>query len=85
MKPQETIFQKYKAIQELGTTVEVPMYAWSLFSDKAFNIEVFGDHVSCGSDYMSMVEARQAVEFFVKQLCGEVKWKKARLDEGGKE
>lgn len=70
-----TLKEKFDAIQAIGSKVEVP---WTI--RRAFNgpvqVEVLGDQVSFGEDYLSFEEARAVAAWFVEQLGGKVSWRK---------
>lgn len=71
-----TIFEKYKVIQELSPKIKAPWEAFRVTNLKT--IEVFGDQIALGNegDFVSLEEARKALEFYVTELGGEIKWKK---------
>ena len=71
-----TVIEKYKAIQNMGTSVEVPHEVWTLFGDKCKNVEIIGDQICLGEDFASLLQARKAVEWYTKQLGGQIKWAK---------
>ncbi len=74
MKKPLTAFEKYKAIQAIGTEVEVPYEAWTMFGQQQKTISIFGNEISLGEDYGTVEAARTAIEFYVTQLGGTVKW-----------
>lgn len=67
------LFEKYKAIQEIGE-IEVPHHVWRLFRERPYSLQIAGDQVCFGEDFVELREARAAVEWYVKQLGGSVKW-----------
>ncbi len=70
---------KYNAIQKIGHSVEVPHGVWTLFpGENVHNLEVLGDQISLGGDYYSLEKARAAIEWYVDQLGGSVKWKESK-------
>lgn len=46
--------------------IEVPYHVWTCF----------GDQASLGEDAKSLDELRKAIEWYVEQLDGKVKWSK---------
>jgi hypothetical protein len=71
------LIDKFKAIQKIDQNVEVPWGPMRVFGAK--QISVWGDQVSLGGtdcDYVYLDEARAAVEWYVTQLGGKVKWTK---------
>lgn len=71
-----TLIEKYKAIQKIGFEVDVPFEVWCCISSNMKVISIAGDHVSLGEDYVSLQQARSAVEWYVNQLGGNVDWGK---------
>ena len=69
-----TLIKKYKAIQKIGTVIEVPHSVWTKFSEQQRCISIAGTDISLGEDYCSLDQAREAVAWFVEQLGGKVKW-----------
>jgi len=70
------LYDKYKAIQKIGCNITIPHDVWKCFGGEIKEISVVGNQVSLGEDYVSIEEARNAAEWFVKQLGGQVKWQK---------
>ena len=58
------------------TPVVVPYDVWHLFGSQCKSIEFASDRLSFGEDYASIEEARLALEFYVEQLGGKIKWEK---------
>lgn len=58
--------------------IEVPWNVWTKFGESAKHITIMGKQVSLTSegDFGSVEELRKAVEFYVEQLGGTVKWSK---------
>jgi hypothetical protein len=63
---------------ELQSNIEVPWNVWRMFGNKSKNgtIEIRGDQASFGEDFGSKEELRVAIEWYVDQLGGKVKWGK---------
>jgi hypothetical protein len=61
-----------------NTDIEVPWHVWTKFGSQAKHITLAGDQASLGaeSDFASLQELRDAVEWYVSQLGGKVKWEK---------
>jgi hypothetical protein len=57
---------------------EVPFNVWNKFGERTKFISFFGDQISLGEDYASLEEVRAAIEWYVEQLGGEVKWNGSR-------
>lgn len=70
----QTLIEKYNAIQAIGSSIETPYEVFCLFKDFK-TMDVIGDQISFGEDYVSLESARSAISFLVEQLGGEVKWK----------
>ncbi len=75
----DTLIKKFDAVQEIGTTVPIPFYNVSriVHGSGHKELQIFGQSISLGADgdYASLEECRFAIEWFVKQLGGTVKWK----------
>jgi hypothetical protein len=70
----KTLFEKYKAIQKVGTTVEVPYEVWTAFGSNCRELSISQTDICLGEDYKSLRQARAAIEWYVNQLGGKVKW-----------
>lgn len=71
----KSLHEIYKAVQKMGYEIEVPWdVACYLANQESNKICVVGSEVSLGSDYGSLSECRAAIEWYVKQLGGSVKW-----------
>jgi hypothetical protein len=59
-------------------TIEVPWNVWTKFGEQCKVIELMGEHafLSKDSDSGSLQELRDAVEWYVTELGGKVKWEK---------
>lgn len=67
----------YKQTQKLREEQdEIPWAVKRIFRDGHFEIDIVGEQVSCGEDYVQMYELRGAFEFIVEQLGGKIKWSK---------
>jgi hypothetical protein len=72
-----TVFERHKAIQEIGTEVMVPWDYWRLIgNDSAKSIHILGDQITLGEDCGSLEEVRAAIGWYVEQLGGSVTWTK---------
>ena len=67
-----TLHQMYKNILAVGHSAPVPYDVYKIIGGKT--LELAGDQVSLGEDFVSMEEARAAVKWYVEQLGGKVKW-----------
>lgn len=56
--------------------IEVPYHVWTCFGEDSKSILLAGEEASLGCDYKSLDELRTAIEWYVDQLGGKVKWKK---------
>jgi hypothetical protein len=56
--------------------IEVPWHVWTKFGSQNKLITLAGDQASLGAeaDFGSLQELRTAVEWYVSQLGGKVKW-----------
>ena len=63
---------------KLQKDIEVPWHVWTKFGESAKHITIMGKQVSLTSegDFGSIEELRRAIEFYVEQLGGTVKWSK---------
>lgn len=74
---QKTIYEKFKAIEKLGPVEPVPWEVSRFFAEpegRLKTLEVFGDQISVGGDFMDLPEARYAIEWFATQLGGNITW-----------
>lgn len=71
-KPQ-TLIEKYNAIQAIGSSIETPHEVFCLFKDFR-TMDVVGDQISFGEDYVSLEGARSVLDYLVQQLGGKVEW-----------
>ncbi len=69
------IVQKAKEIDKLNR-VEVPYFVWHLLGIESKEIMLSGsDSISLGEDFASVGEIRKALDWYVDQFGGKVKWK----------
>ncbi len=61
---------------ELYKDIEVPYHVWRMFGEQCKLISLAGSQASLGEDYGTTQELRRAIEFYVEQLGGTVKWSK---------
>lgn len=61
---------------KLQKDIEVPWHVWRMFGGQCKFITLAGNQASLGEDYGTAEELRKAVEFYVEQLGGTVKWGK---------
>jgi len=74
MKKLNNLLEMYKVVQKVGHTIVVPWSASRVISNDLKEISVVGDQISLGEDYVSLEEARAAIEWYANQLGGAVKW-----------
>ena len=67
---------KVKDQLRLQKDIEVPYNVWRFFSPQSKIITLSADQASFGEDYGTEQELRTAIEFYVDQLGGKVKWEK---------
>jgi hypothetical protein len=78
VKQPKTLFEKYQAIQKIGSTVEVPFNVSRLVQGSGHKrLEIVNTMVGLGgeADWAELDEVRGALQWYVEQLGGEVKWK----------
>lgn len=67
-----------KLIEELTKSkiINIPWEVWRFWGEKeqTGKIELFGEQASFGQDFGTVEELRVAIEFYVDQLGGKVKW-----------
>lgn len=57
--------------------IDIPWKVYTVVSDSEIQISILGDQLFIGGgDYVKLDEARNAIEWFVDQLGGKVKWDK---------
>jgi len=54
--------------------IEVPYKVWACFGPQSKTIDVAGNQASLGEDYVDLEQLREAIEWYVDQLGGEVEW-----------
>jgi len=77
-KQPKTLLAKYSAIQEIGTSVEIPWHVARLTEPRG-SLKISGNQLCIGNydaDYGSIEECRAAIAWYVEQLGGKVKWQK---------
>jgi hypothetical protein len=74
MKKANTLFDRYKTIQKIGTEIEVPYYVWTAFGENQKRMSIMGTDVCLGEDYKSIESVREAIAYYVEQLGGSVEW-----------
>lgn len=71
-----TLYEKYLKIQKIGCEVETPYDIWRVFGNSNKNISIVANDICLGEDYVSLELARAALEWYTKQLGGDIKWQK---------
>lgn len=66
--------KKLKEQLKLQKDIEVPFNVWRFLGSDSKLILIRGDQASLGEDFGNIEELRKAVEFYVDQLGGKVKW-----------
>jgi hypothetical protein len=67
---------KLKEQLKLQKDIQVPYNVWRMFGDDCKMISIAGNQASLGEDYGTIEDLRNALEFYVDQLGGKVKWDK---------
>jgi hypothetical protein len=67
---------KLKDQLKLQSDIEVPFEVWRFLGPQSKKILVRGDEASIGEDYGNKEQLRKALEFYIDQLGGKVKWEK---------
>jgi hypothetical protein len=70
----KTLIEKFKAIQKIGTEVQVPWEVSHCIQEQQRPLSISSDQVCIGEDYVSLDQARAAIAWYVTQLGGKVKW-----------
>lgn len=70
------LIERYKAIQAIGTEIEIPYHIWSLFRADKASLRIVETDICLGEDFTTVEGARSALEWYVAQLGGTVKWSK---------
>jgi hypothetical protein len=68
-------FKKIKKIQDKMSNI--PYHVWRIMPGHKDCVAVFDDQISIANDgdLVTVDELRKAIEWYVEQLHGEVKWK----------
>lgn len=76
MSNKRNVLECHKIASEVSE-VEVPWNVWRFIgSENTKRISIHGDQICLGEDYGSLDEVRNAIQWYVEQLGGTVKWKK---------
>ncbi len=67
---------KLKEQLKLQKNIEVPYHVWRMFGQNCKLILMAGDQASFGEDFGSLQELRSAIQWYVEELGGKVKWEK---------
>lgn len=67
---------KIKEQLKLQKNIKVPYHVWRMFGEDCKVIIMAGDQASFGEDFGSLQELRSAIQWYVEQLGGKVKWEK---------
>lgn len=67
---------KLKEQLKLQKDIEVPYHVWRIFGQNCKLIIMAGNQASFGEDFGSLQELRSAVQWYVEELGGKVKWEK---------
>jgi hypothetical protein len=72
-----SLVDRLKALEAVGgPVVQVPYHVWTLFGDNQKEIYLYGSEVCLGEDPCSVAEAQAALQWYVEQFGGSVKWGK---------
>ncbi len=70
-----TIKDIVKQNEENENSIEVPFHVWTCFCENEPSVGIASDQVRMGnSDYKSVNEHRQAIDWLAEQFGGKVKW-----------
>jgi hypothetical protein len=76
-KKPETVFERLRAIEAIGTEVHVPWEYWRLIgTETGKSIHIIGTQISLGEDIASLADMRACLSWYVEQLGGSVTWTK---------
>jgi len=78
---------RFKEVQKINKNAEkVPFHVWTVFPGQdsgggksslaVHGIEIMGDQINLGGDYVSLKQVREALEYLTDQFGGKVKWSK---------
>ena len=70
------IIEAYKKTQDLlSKTEEIPYNVWTTFYEKKpEKISIVGDQFCLGSDYKTLEEVRESLNWLVTQFGGKIDW-----------
>ena len=69
------LHKAHSKISKIASSVEkIPWKVWTCFWETYPLYEIVGDSITFGSDYKTLPEMREGVEWLVDQLGGKVKW-----------
>lgn len=54
--------------------IEVPWHVWTCFGGSSKKITFAEEQASLGEDFKTLAQLQTAIEWYVKQLGGKVKW-----------
>ena len=74
MKPKKAATNTVKALIDNYKPIMVPYNVWTVFGEEAKEVRIAGDQACFGCDYKSLPQLREAMEWYVSQLGGAVKW-----------
>ena len=63
----------YQLMKEVKP-VEIPYNVWRMFDQVTKEVHFANEQVSLGGDYCTLEEVREAIEWYVDQFNGKVKW-----------
>jgi len=66
------IYNKVQKLREKQD--EVPFSVKRMFREAYFEIDIVGDQISFGEDYVSLEYARENFEWVIDQLGGKITW-----------
>ena len=69
-----------EAVRTNTVEIELPYGVKCLFPQNFKCIEIFGDRISFGEDYVTVEEVREGLEWLAGQFDGKIKWKREKKD-----
>lgn len=66
----------HEIVEQTPKHLEVPYYVWVCFGEQTKSVLFAGKDVSLGEDFKPVLDLQMAVEWYVDQLGGKVKWGK---------
>lgn len=75
-KQKNRVIDSFKQIQAVQHRFKLPFDFWRLACESAKEIEIMGNQITMGQDYLTLEEARGAFDEVVAELGGTITWEK---------